>query len=48
MNFKFTARMHENSIKLLMAEFAKKITVFKNNAIRDLRHFRAGSKHSNF
>ncbi len=32
MNFKFTTRTHEDSTKLLTAEFAKKIAILKHDA----------------
>ncbi|WP_061260454.1 hypothetical protein [Leptospira interrogans] len=44
-----TTRTHENNTKLLTAEFTKKIVILKKiPQIRDLLHFKAGSKYSNF
>ncbi|ASV04843.1 hypothetical protein B2G47_00285 [Leptospira interrogans serovar Canicola] len=37
-----TPRTYENNTKLLTTEFAKKITILKNTANWDLRHFRTG------
>nr|WP_082279744.1 hypothetical protein [Leptospira interrogans] len=48
-NLALTTRTHENSNKLLTAEFTKKIVVFKKyRKFRIYLHFKTGSKYSNF